>query len=558
MQNKKGSIALFAVIIGGILSILSFELVKNIKFDDSSIEKGLLNKLSLEEKIGQLFIIGFEGKEVTPELTDLLKTIYPGGLILFSRNIQNENQLQKLIIDLQNISLEENNIPLFIAIDQEGGSIRRIKWIDDNISQAEIKNGNQAYQTGFQRGKELKNIGINLNLAPVLDLAEENDFLYNRSFKNNPETTGELGKNLVSGQKAAGIFSAIKHFPGYSGIRFNPETIKIPVLSKIPEISQFKKTMEANPELIMTANVIYSEIDNNLPLSLSDNGIKYLKEKVRGNYLIISDDLASNVLKEKFSLENSVISAKKAGVDILLIGGWKNNNQDQLSAFNSILQAVKNKVIDEKIIDDSVLKIIKLKQGLPKEIIKETKNANPDSKNLENPKNEEIISQPKINTNNDINITKRFINWGYKKALNRSIDTIIIHSAYDALGENIYSIDGVLHEFKLYTAGPHYLISRDGIIYQLVSEQNIGYHAGTSKMPDGRTNINNFSIGIEILYHEKETPNNIQYQRLAELIKNLKSKYEITSILGHKDIAPSRKTDPWNFDWEKFNEELEK
>lgn len=159
--------------------------------------------------------------------------------------------------------------------------------------------------------------------------------------------------------------------------------------------------------------------------------------------------------------------------------------------------------------------------------------------------------------NNDLQIVDKLISWGhYTPSQKRTIDTIIIHSAYDALGDDIYSVDGVLHEFKLYTAGPHYLISRDGIIYRLVPEQDIGYHAGISKMPDGRTNINDFSIGIELLYHENEGPNEIQYQKLVDLVKNVKSKYRIDYILGHKDIAPSRKTDPWNFNWQKFNEML--
>jgi len=161
------------------------------------------------------------------------------------------------------------------------------------------------------------------------------------------------------------------------------------------------------------------------------------------------------------------------------------------------------------------------------------------------------------NLPDDLQIVDKIISWGhYTPNQSRTIDTIIIHSAYDALGNDIYSVDGALYEFKLYTAGPHYLIARDGVIYRLVPEQDIGYHAGTSKMPDGRININDFSIGIELLYHENEAPNETQYQKLVNLVKNLKLKYRIDYILGHKDIAPSRKTDPWNFDWQKFNEML--
>jgi len=160
-------------------------------------------------------------------------------------------------------------------------------------------------------------------------------------------------------------------------------------------------------------------------------------------------------------------------------------------------------------------------------------------------------------SSNTLNIIDRYVNWGYEvPKSNRSIDTIIIHSSYDALGTDPYSVDGVIEEYKMYDVSPHYLIDRKGNIFRLVKEENIAYHAGGGKMPDGRTNINDFSIGIELLYHENETPNEIQYQKLVNLVKNLKSKYKIDYILGHKDIAPSRKTDPWNFDWQKFNEML--
>ena len=107
------------------------------------------------------------------------------------------------------------------------------------------------------------------------------------------------------------------------------------------------------------------------------------------------------------------------------------------------------------------------------------------------------FNKSSANVLDDIKIIDRLIDWGhYTSTKVRAIDTIIIHSSYNALGKNIYSVDGVIYEYKLYTAGPHYLIARDGAIYRLVQEKDIGYHAGASKMPDGRTNINDFSIGI--------------------------------------------------------------
>ena len=135
----------------------------------------------------------------------------------------------------------------------------------------------------------------------------------------------------------------------------------------------------------------------------------------------------------------------------------------------------------------------------------------------------------------------------------RSIDTVIIHSCYDALGDDPYSIDGILAEFRIYKVAPHYLIGRDGAVYRLVVDQDIAWHAGVSEMPDSRTSVNKFSLGIELVNLKTNTPTEAQYIALADLVESLKKEYEIKHILGHDQIAPERKTDPWNFDWEKFN-----
>ena len=340
-------------------------LILTLFFLDSGQEKEIeqIDTLSLEQKIGQLFLIGFEGKTLTPGVKDLIETVHPGGIILFSRNIDNADQLEKLIKDLSDLSLKDSGLPLFVAIDQEGGVVRRLKWLQDETSQTEIQSSEQAYQIGLERGRGLKALGINLNLAPVLDITQAGDFLHNRSFQENPEKTGQLAKSLISGQKEAGILSTMKHFPGYGGIAFNPEAIELPILPKIPEISQFQKAFEAQPELIMTANVIYLEINESLPFTLSRKGVQLLKEKIKGNYLIISDDLSGKALKEKFALKDIVTLATKAGLDILLIAGW-NQHKDPFDAFDALLGAVKNGDIPEERINESLLKIIQLKQNL--------------------------------------------------------------------------------------------------------------------------------------------------------------------------------------------------
>jgi len=159
-------------------------------------------------------------------------------------------------------------------------------------------------------------------------------------------------------------------------------------------------------------------------------------------------------------------------------------------------------------------------------------------------------------------IIDNFVTWGfYIPKTPRLIDTIIIHSTYNAIGGDPHSVERVIQEFQMYKVTSHYLIDRDGTIYRLTPNEDIAYHAGKGSMPDGiRTNIiNNFSIGIELIYTEEENPNEIQYQALIYLIKDLQQQFNIPreKILGHKDTSSVGKTDPWNFNWEKFIQMLE-
>jgi N-acetyl-anhydromuramyl-L-alanine amidase AmpD len=159
----------------------------------------------------------------------------------------------------------------------------------------------------------------------------------------------------------------------------------------------------------------------------------------------------------------------------------------------------------------------------------------------------------KENPSASFKVNQKLVSWGYSKPQkSRAIDTIIIHSSYNALGGDPYNLSKLIQEYKEYGVSPHYLIDREGNVYQLVSDKNIAYHAGESKMPDGRTNVNNFSLGIEIMTTEDASPSAKQYSALKDLISLLKKNYRITNILGHNQISPGRKTDPWNFDWKKL------
>jgi hypothetical protein len=149
-------------------------------------------------------------------------------------------------------------------------------------------------------------------------------------------------------------------------------------------------------------------------------------------------------------------------------------------------------------------------------------------------------------------VTDDLADWGFSSGRSSVVDTVIIHSVYNKLGGDRYDPEKIIEIFKDYGVAPHYMITRSGEVRQLVSEKNTAYHAGESQMPDGRTGVNEFSIGIEVINAEDDKPEKSQYESLGRLLEEIKGRYEIENILGHNDIAPKRKTDPWNFDWEEI------
>lgn len=168
---------------------------------------------------------------------------------------------------------------------------------------------------------------------------------------------------------------------------------------------------------------------------------------------------------------------------------------------------------------------------------------------FDRPEQEEVVKVEEARSD----ITEKLVSWGFQEAQNRKIDTVVIHTSYDAIGPAPYDVDGLIKEYKGYKVAPHYLIDRNGGIYKLVEEKNIAYHAGKSQMSDGRQSVNEFSIGIELMNTKTGQMTDEQYQALKELIRDIKSRHEIKYVVGHNQISSDRKDDPWNMDWSKVS-----
>ncbi len=157
---------------------------------------------------------------------------------------------------------------------------------------------------------------------------------------------------------------------------------------------------------------------------------------------------------------------------------------------------------------------------------------------------------------NKQSIIDKTLDFGFRSAENRTIDAVIVHSTFNNSGGEKYDINLVIKQFSRYGVSSHYVIGRDGEIYKLVDEKNVSYHAGKSQLPDGRTSVNTCSVGIELMTSFDESPTEEQINALTSLVKDIKNRYKIKYVLRHSDIAPGRKTDPWNMNWEAFLEKL--
>ena len=165
-----------------------------------------------------------------------------------------------------------------------------------------------------------------------------------------------------------------------------------------------------------------------------------------------------------------------------------------------------------------------------------------------------VINCSFIQGQNELKIIDKTVNFGMRPAESRTIDAIIVHSVYNASGADKYDVDSVIKEFEHYGVSSHYIIGREGNIYRLVNEKNVSFHAGKSSLPDGRTNVNSCSIGIELITTKDslDAPTDLQIKTLKSLVKDIQRRYKIKYVLRHSDIAPGRKTDPWNMKWEEF------
>jgi beta-N-acetylhexosaminidase len=332
-----------------------------------------MGDLSLSEKIGQLFMVGFEGTEVTPELAAWLATYGWGGVIIFGRNVESPAQLMALTQGLQASVGTRDHLPLLIAVDQEGGRVARLRAPFTAFpSAAKVgATGSElvAYEVGRSVASELRAVGINMDMAPVLDVLTNpaNTVIGDRAFSAEPRCVADLGAAFMRGIHAAGVLAVGKHFPGH-GDTWLDSHVALPVCERtVPqlkacELLPFQGAIAAGLEVIMTAHVIYQAWDPHHPATLSAailGGI--LRGEMRFSGVIITDDLEMAAIVETAPWEQVPLRALLAGVDLLLIC---HHRQRQEQAYECVLRAVQRGELPELLVDRAVARVQTLKSRL--------------------------------------------------------------------------------------------------------------------------------------------------------------------------------------------------
>ena len=312
-----------------------------------------LEKMSIEEKIGQLFIVRYDVNK-TLEFSNY----YPGGYVLFAKDFEGKNK-ESLKNELNIIT---SKIPLAFAVDEEGGFVTRVSkysgFRSEKFLSPKYYYENGGYELLGQMEKEkaelLLSVGLNVNFAPVADVSTNpGDFIYNRSFGHNAEETSEFIKNMVTYANNSKITSCLKHFPGYgnnkdthTGSAYDDRSYETFTTS---DYLPFEAGINEGVPMIMMSHNIISSIDSENPTSLSLKMHEELRNKLKFSGIIITDDLIMSAIQDNY--QDASVRAVNSGNDLII-------TSDFINDYNKVLEAYNNKLISDDTINKAVARVI--------------------------------------------------------------------------------------------------------------------------------------------------------------------------------------------------------
>jgi beta-N-acetylhexosaminidase len=342
-----------------------------------------VDDLTLEQQIGQMLMVGFAGVTPTPQLVKLIQRYYVGNIVLFSRNVRDIQQLHELTTSLQEIArLAGQRYPLLIAIDQENGMVRRLgadaTTFPGNMALGAVGDEQSACDVALAAGLELRALGVNLNLAPVVDVNNNpaNPVIGVRSFGEDPQQVARLANAEIRGYHKAGVATCIKHFPGH-GDTTTDSHLSMPIvpyemerLERI-ELVPFKSGIAAGTDLVMTAHIYFPALmgSTHLPATLSPTVVRQLlREQLGFQGIIVTDCLEMNAVSETVGVGRGAVLACQAGNDLILIS---HRYDRQLASLEALKAAVQAGDISPMQIRQSAGRILALKERLQSQALEQ-------------------------------------------------------------------------------------------------------------------------------------------------------------------------------------------
>ena len=318
---------------------------------------------------GQRLMVGFDGTGMNADLKYLIQELHVGGIILFSRNISTPGQVRELCVSIQDQARACGEPPLFVAIDQEGGIVARLKdpftefpgnphmtGIADAVEFAEIT------------AEELSEHGINMNMAPVLDVAFDPDksIMADRAFGADPEWVSTLGTAVVANLQKRGVMSVAKHFPGIGRTTLDSH-LDLPFLDTDPalfastDLLPFAAAIEQGAAGLMLSHICYRRMDDTWPASLSGTIARdLLREKMGYHGVVMTDDLDMGAIRNHYDMGTVMQRILTAEVDVALICHRSRNIED---AFEFILAFQAASDSNREVCERSVKRILRAKNA---------------------------------------------------------------------------------------------------------------------------------------------------------------------------------------------------
>jgi len=333
--------------------------------------------MTLEQKVGQVFVISFEGTTFTPELGSAIRDLRLGGVLLSNANVSSLSQLRTVVTQAQKASVASGaQIPLFIGIDHEGGIITRlgdlVTEFPSNMAVGAARSLSDARLMADAMASELQTIGVNMTLGPVLDVNTDpaNPVIGTRSFGSDPDLVTKMGLAMMERFQAQGMIAVGKHFPGHGGTTVDSH-VSLPRLEAdrgqldAVALPPFRAATAAGVDAIMTAHIAVPALDSGStgPATLSAPILTGLLRQEWGfNGLIATDSLGMGAVDDAFGMEKAAVLAFQAGADLLMFG-WDTVDApaEITAAYDALLELVQKDSARAEQLDDSVRRILRTK-----------------------------------------------------------------------------------------------------------------------------------------------------------------------------------------------------